>query len=322
MPTIAIIGSGLIGETHAGCLHALGANVKLFYDLDRERAEDLADRFQATVASSTGEIFADITIDAVYICTHHDTHAPLVIAAAKAKKHVFLEKPMALTRADLDAITEAIDTAGVRCMTGFKLRYYPLAEKARAFIDAPLMLSAQVSDNRWPDDSWANDVKKGGGNVLSQGCHAIDLVCHFARSKPIRVYAEGGNLHHKKLELVDALTLTLSFESGAVASVSIGDTGLTPTLGKFSFTASDGNKSFLLYDRLLRLDVRTDEAVEHYRNSAEEGFFRENKEFVTALREGREPSSTHLDGYRASMILLEAIASARTHQPRDLTHLP
>lgn len=321
MQGIAIIGCGLIGETHAESLDSLGAEFRYFYDIDPERAEALAARFAGTVAKDLDQIFEDPGVTAVYICTHHDTHAPIAIQAAKSRKHIFLEKPMALTLVDCQAIVDAVEASGVKCMTGFKLRYYPLAQKAISLIKTPVVISAQVSDNRWPDDHWANDPIKGGGNILSQGCHAIDLVNNFANSKPIRVFAEGGNLHHPKNKITDALAITLTYESGAIASVTISDTSLIPSLGKFSFSVSDGGTSFLLYDRLLKLDVNTALSSEHYRNNIEEGFLRENKEFLNSLRDDRKPATDHWDGFRATAILLEAIESARTHEPRSLAYL-
>src|SRR5207248_7243629 len=122
---------------------------------------------------------------------------------------------------------------------------------------------------RWPDDSWANDPIRGGGNVLSQGCHAVELLSYLAGAKPIRIYAEGGNLHHPNIPLlfkegagsmsdhaggfVDAMAATIAYDNGAVASLFVGDVGMTEHNGKFSFQAMNGRKTVHLYRRLTRM---------------------------------------------------------------------
>src|SRR5437764_1247394 len=103
MARIAIIGCGLIGETHAECLAALGSQATTFADIDFERAKSLADKFGGEAADVQSAI-RDPNIDAVYICTYHDSHASLAIEAARNGKHIFLEKPMALTEKECYAI--------------------------------------------------------------------------------------------------------------------------------------------------------------------------------------------------------------------------
>src|ERR1700733_9739270 len=263
MLNIAIIGSGLIGETHAKCLAELGVPPALFVDVDISRVERLAALYSASATDDPLEAIRNPNIDAVYICTYHDTHAPLAIEAARHGKHIFLEKPMAITEKDCRAIVEAVNLApatlllnekgSIVCMTGFKLHYYSLARKAKELIGIPLALSAHVIDKRWPDDSWANDPVIGGGNVLSQGCHAVEMLLTLSGSKPIRIFAEGGNLQHPGFDIIDTMSATISFENGAVASLLIGDTGEVPRDGKFDFIAANGRESVHFYNRLTEL---------------------------------------------------------------------
>jgi len=333
MPNIAILGCGLIGETHARCLAELGAPLTLFADTNFARAEYLAASYSGIAVDDPIAAIQSPEIDAVYICTYHDTHAPLAITAAKAGKHIFLEKPMAISEHDCRNIVSAVKEAGVLCMTGFKLHYSSLARKAKVLIQNPLVLSAQVMDKRWPDDSWANDSQKGGGNVLSQGCHAVEILCYLAGSKPIRIFGEGGNLHHKKLPLrkgegvgvgsgfIDTMAATVSFENGAVASLVIGDSGETPHDGKFSFQAMNGIRSIHLYHRLTELSYFDGECEQIF-SGEEDGFLNENREFLSAIMDGRQPETNEMDGLRAEMILLRGFESIRTGKPQSLIDLP
>ncbi len=129
--TSRYIGCGLIGEIHAKCLLELGVRPTLFADVELTRAKNLASICSARHTNDPIEAIRDSDIDAVYICTYHDTHAPFAIEAAQHGKHIFLEKPMALTEKDCRAIVDAVQKTGMLCMTGFKLHYYSLAEEKR-----------------------------------------------------------------------------------------------------------------------------------------------------------------------------------------------
>jgi predicted dehydrogenase len=321
MPNIAIIGCGLIGEIHAKCLSDLGVHPALFADVDISRAKTLASMYSARFTDDPIEAIRDSDIDAVYICTYHDTHAPFAIEAARHGKHIFLEKPMALTEKDCRAIVDTVQKTGMLCMTGFKLHYYSLARKAKELIGRPLALSAHVVDQRWPDDHWANDPIRGGGNVLSQGCHAVELLTYLAGAKPIRIFAEGGNLHHFSMgSFVDTMAATITYENGAVATLLIGDSGEMPHDGKFTFQAMNGNETAHLYNRLTSLSYFDGEKELIY-SSEEDGFLNENREFLDAISEHRTPETNVTDGLRAEMILLRGIESMRTHTPQSLTDL-
>src|SRR5437588_150285 len=76
-----------------------------------------------------------------------------------------------------------------------------------------------VMDTHWPDDFWGQDAVKGGGNVLSQGCHAMDLLCYLNRSEPVTIYAEGGTYTHHDTSVIDNMVTTIRFTNGHLASV-------------------------------------------------------------------------------------------------------
>jgi predicted dehydrogenase len=327
MLNIAIIGSGLIGETHARCLSELGVPPALFVDVDISRAKRLAALYSAPATNDPLDAIRNPNIDTVYICTYHDTHAPLAIEAARLGKHIFLEKPMALTESECRAIVDAVnltpaplllsERGSIVCMTGFKLHYYSLAKKAKELIGTPLVLSARVIDRRWPDDSWANDPIRGGGNVLSQGCHAVEMLLTLSGSKPIRIFAEGGNLHHPRLDIIDTMSATIAFENGTVASLLVGDVGESPHDGKFDFMAMNGSRTVHLYNRLTELSY-FDGNREQLFTSDEDGFMNENREFLAAIAEERKPETNELDGRRAQWVLLRGVESIRTGMPQSL----
>ncbi len=320
----AIIGCGIYGAEHARFLAGNpGAKLVAAADIDAARAEDFAKKFGAVYATTDiAKVWTDPNVDAVWVCTQHDTHAKLVAAAAAAGKHIFVEKPLALTMADCDSAVAAVDAAGVVGMTGFKFRFFPAVQAARAFLARPLLTVAQVIDDRWPEEFWANDPVKGGGNVLSEGCHIVDLVLHMHPAPAVRVYAEGGNRQHPTRDIVDTAALTLAFADGAVANVAIGDVGLPPHASKFAIQQSDGQRSFSLHQRLNALVTRADKQVTEHPVHPEAGVAAIDTAFLQSIAEGRPSPCSIRDGRRATAVLLAAIESLRTHRAVDLATVP
>ena len=318
---VAVIGCGSMGEIHAGCLSRVdGVRLHAFCDIDVSRAAALSAKFPGSYATADHErVLKDGAVDAVYICTHHDTHGPLAIRAAEEHKHVMMEKPLALTLEECRAVGNAVEKHGIRFMTGFKMRYYPSVARARRFIPSPLVTIAQMMDARWPDDFWANDPGKGGGNILSQGCHTMDLVCHLSGSSPVRIYAEGGNFSHPGIDIVDNLVATIRFANGSVASVAIGDSGQTPFVSKFSCQLTDGRKTAHLRDRLKTVTMFDGESTSESVDPEEYGFIEENNDFIRSLRSGTPPPITHVDGLRATLLVLRAFESLRTGLPQTVS---
>jgi predicted dehydrogenase len=318
--TLAIIGCGTIGEEHARCLAALpGASLRAFCDTDESRAAALSELHPGSYHTAhPARIIADDSIEAVYICTHTDSHASLGIAAAQARKHIMMEKPLALTEKECYDVAEAVDRAGILCMTAFKLRFYSCVRKVHQAIPAPTVAIGQMMDERWPAEFWGNDPVRGGGNVLSQGCHSVDLLYYLVGAEPVRVYAEGGNIHHPTHAITDTLLATILFANGAVGTLVQGDAGRVPSLSKFSFQVMDGVRTAHLYNRLMTAVLWDGKESQRYDTDHEEGMLEENRAFLTALQQRTPPPLTVRDGVRATLVLLRAIESLTTHKPQTI----
>ncbi len=317
---IGIIGCGAIAVEHLEAIREVeGLEPFAYCDIAQERARALLDRFGGAYATDdVGLMMADDRVDAVYICTYHDTHLPFALAACEAGKHVMMEKPMDLSVDGCRRIGEAVEESGVTLMTAFKLHYYPMVERARQFLPEPVVVTAQVFDARWPDEFWAQDPVKGGGNVQSQGCHAMDLICYLNGSEPRTVHAEGGVFSHGAESPIDTITATVRFANGRIGSVTIGDCGQTPLLSKFSAQLVGGGRSVHLHDRLRRGHFFDGESSEEMIDARELGMIEENRRFVEALRTATPPPTTHRHGLRATAMIAAAFASIRTGQPQPV----
>jgi predicted dehydrogenase len=320
--TIGIIGCGYIGSEHAKALAQLEDNrIAAFCDVVESRAQEYRQTYGGDYATTDPHrVIADPSIQAVYVLTQHDSHADLCVEAARAGKHVLVEKPLALTVDDCLRVGRAVKETGITLMTGFKMRYYDLVLQARELMPKPLMLTMQMVDNRWPGDMWANDPIKGGGNVLSQGCHSCDLLRFMARSDPVEVYAAGAN-YYQPTGVVDNLCATFKFANGTSASWVQGDCRVPSFVSKFFLQAYEMDRSITLTDRLTRMVVHSaaDGVVET--RSTETGFVEENRAFLRALRDGLPAPIDHRDGLLATLMVLQAFASIRSGKPEPVASL-
>ena len=190
-------------------------------------------------------IFDDPQVNAVVITTRHDSHARLVCEALRAGKHVFVEKPLALTLDELAEIEAAFgQRPDLQLMVGFNRRFAPQVKRIKALLDGVKGSKAfvmTVNAGKIPPEHWTQDPAVGGGRILGEACHFIDLL-RFLAGSPI--------VHHSRTPMEAATADTASIQLG-FADGSIG------TIHYFA----NGNKSFpkerlevFAGGRILRLD--------------------------------------------------------------------
>ncbi|MGE3182086.1 MAG: bi-domain-containing oxidoreductase [Phycisphaerae bacterium] len=172
-------------------------------------------------ASDFEQVLADDRIDAVVIATRHDTHARFSAEALKAGKHVFVEKPLALTDEQLDSLVAVARTSDRILMPGFNRRFSSLSKAVRdVFADrkGPVEINCRVNAGELKSDSWYQDADEGGWRIVSEGCHWVDLIQYLAGSPVERVYAEmvgGGTPGHQN----DNIVVTMRLADGSIATL-------------------------------------------------------------------------------------------------------
>ena len=210
---------------------------------------DYADRHGVpVVATDAAAVFDDPDIDAVLIATRHDLHAPLALRALEAGKHVFVEKPLALTVADCDAIVAKAAAARRIVMVGFNRRFAPSAVQARstfADVRAPRMLLYRVNAGALPEGHWLLDPQQGGGRLVGEGVHFFDFARWFIGADPIAVRAaatRAGGLSDP-----DNIAATLEFVDGSIAVIQYVSRGATG-LGKERVEVFGGGRTAVIDD--------------------------------------------------------------------------
>ncbi|HET7697869.1 MAG TPA: Gfo/Idh/MocA family oxidoreductase [Vicinamibacterales bacterium] len=190
-PRVAIVGCGLIGEKRSRAL--AGAQLTVCADVRRDRAEALARTVPgASATDDWRDAVARADVDIVVAATVNDALAPVAIAALGAGKHVLIEKPAGRSVAEVDAVAAAASRAGRRVRVGFNHRYHPALRKARALVEADALGEMMFVRGRYGhggrvgyDREWrADPAVAGGGELIDQGVHLIDLARWFLGDFP------------------------------------------------------------------------------------------------------------------------------------------
>jgi len=196
-------------------------------------AHDVGRRFGfAEAVSNVEQVLDDPNINIVVIGTRHDLHAQLAREALERNKNVFVEKPLALNDEQLDAVLEAASTSSGRLFVGFNRRFSPSAEQAKQHFakrDTPLSVLYRVNAGHIPKEHWTQDAHEGGGRIVGEVCHFVDLMQFFTGAPPVSVFAEPVSAKSPKIIDADSVFITLRFadgSNGAIAYLSEGDKSL------------------------------------------------------------------------------------------------
>ena len=196
-------------------------------------AHDVGKRFGfAFAVSSAEEVLDDVNVNLVLIGTRHNLHAELVRKALERNKPVFVEKPLALNDEQLDSVLQAAGSSPAQLIVGFNRRFSPLAQRAKEFFkdrETPLSMLYRVNAGRIPKEHWAQNADEGGGRIVGEVCHFIDLMQFLTGAPPVSVFAESISAKSSKIVDADSVFITLRFadgSNGAVAYLSEGDRGL------------------------------------------------------------------------------------------------
>ena len=290
-PRLGVIGAGQFAKgVLLPAFRAAGAEIAAFCTSSGISARSVAERYGARFCTSDpAEIVGAEDLDAVLIATRHDQHAPLALQALAAGKAVFVEKPLALREEDLAAIA-ALGRGGEapRLMVGFNRRFSPLAVRCRAHfagVRDPLHVLCRVNAGQLPADSWVYDPVQGGGRILGEVCHFVDLACFLTGARPARVHATPLPVPGTPDPARDSVEVTLAMEDGSVAAIHYLTQG-DPSVAKEYVEVHGGRRSAIL-DNYRSLSLHQDGRRRRKRllNQAK-GHAEEVAAFVAAVRTG------------------------------------
>jgi len=269
----------------------------------------------AGAATNSEQLFADEAVAAVLIATRHNLHAPLVLRALEAHRHVFVEKPLCLTRAELAQIEAALPNSRGSVQVGFNRRFAPAAIGLRKLLRAapgPKTASFRVMAGPLEPTSWFANHQESGGRVLGEACHFFDFFCFLFESRPVRVSAQTVWPAAGRLPFPDSVTAQVEFADGSCGQLvysAEGDTSWpkeTCTVFGAGFTAELQNFKTLVVNRRRK---RTTEALDGKGHAPQMAAW-------TAFLRGESPHPVPFEATRRSMLLtfaaVDAIQQGRT----------
>lgn len=192
-------------------------------------SKNIADKFGFSYATSENKtIIEDPYIDCLVIATRHDLHSALVIEGLKKGKTVFVEKPLCIKEEELGQIINTYKKSYGKLMIGFNRRFSPFVIKLMEFYAnrvGPIIINYRINAGYLSGSHWLNDINEGGGRIIGEVCHFIDLLNFITSSKPIRLFAE--MTETEEANASQNLVVMIKFQDNSVGTINynaIGDT--------------------------------------------------------------------------------------------------
>lgn len=308
----ALIGAANIARwAHMPALRSAGASLRAVQSSSGARGKSYAKRYGAAYCTTDlGQILGDPEVDAVLITSRNQHHAREALAALAAGKHVFVEKPMALTEDECTALVVAVRDSGRQLAVGFNRRFAPdyvALKRQLARRRGPAVLNCRVSSPGISGSFWMADPAIGGA-ILGEACHFVDLFAWLLGSEAEEVSAFSLPTGSADPIGENNVAATFRFADGSVATLAYCTVGsatsggerieaFAPGLG----AVSENFKEFTSATALRRTSRRW---------FAEKGYRAQMKAFVSAIRDGRPVEADVRDGARATITCLRLMASA------------
>lgn len=324
MIKIALMGAGRIGALHARNIAASDeARIHVVYDTSAAAAQALADRYGATAVDSADRVFEDAQVDAVFICSPTDTHVPFSERAVRSGKAVFCEKPIDLNLESVMSIVALLREYPVTFMTGFHRRFDASTRRIREHVDTGRVgeLEFMRVMSRDPGPPPPAYVARSGGIFRDMTIHDLDLCRWLTGREFTRVFARGFNLFDAGTKAegdFDTATATLWDDKGfsvVLQNSRRSNGGFDQRIEVMGSAASVGMENVpLTQTRLILPDgLKCDVLPDHFPQRYGGAYVAQLAEFLSAVKEGRQPMTTAVDGV-AALQLADACALSAANQ--------
>lgn len=349
----AVVGIGKVTDLHARALvHLKESSFTAVCGRSREKTEEYASRYKVSAYTDVAEMVSREKIDAVIVCTPHPNHREPAIAALEAGAHVLVEKPLASSLEDCDAMLEASNRCGKQLGVICQRRWYlPAMRVKRAIVEGKIgePVFGTIHMLGWRDeayyqsDPWRGTWKgEGGGVLVNQAPHQLDMLQWFM-GEIEECYGIWSNLNHPYIEVEDTANAILKFKNGAVANIIASNSQKPGIYGKVHVhgkngasvgVQTDGGAMFVAgmssileppvndlwtvpgEEAMLRQWVKEDSDFFHSLPNAMDYFHERNiEDFLQALLEARKPLITGEEGRVTVEIFTAIYRSTRDGKP-------
>ena len=334
-----IIGCGMIAKFHARAIADIkGAKLVGCFNRTIDKANALAAEFGGQATDNLDAMLARPDIDIVTICTPSGAHMEPAIAAAKAGKHVIVEKPLDVTLKRCDAMIDACAKAGVKLGTIFPSRFHKSSQLLKKAVDEGRFGQLTLGDAyvKWyrtqayyDSGAWRGTWKlDGGGALMNQAIHSVDLL-QWLMGPVVEVSAYTNTLAHERIEVEDVATATLRFASGALGVIEATTAAFPGSLKKIELSGSQGmavlEEESIIKWQFAKMSKRDQQLLDEMQNRTKTGggaadpaaighqahaeLFRE---FIKAVKDKKNPNLDGSEGRRSVELILAIYKSAKT----------
>ena len=319
---IGFVGAGGIAGAHFNNLEQIkDAQPVAFSDLDRDRVEAAARRFDGKAYTNPLKMLEDETLDAIYVCVPPHAHKNFEILAAQKGCALFIEKPVSNKVGAAEKVAQAIEDAGVLSSVGYHFRYFEATERAQKLLAQKSSSDVALAYGRWlggfPGPAWWRNLEQSGGQLNEQATHIVDLA-RYLIGEISEVYCVSAlremHKHFENSTVPDVTALTVKFDSGAVGHFS--------TASLFNGFDEVG-LDLAIHEQMLQLRGNTlkvlgggkGETAEY--SHANNPYFDEDEAFVKAVQSGKRTliKSTYADALKTLRVTLAANKSMKTGRP-------
>lgn len=311
-PVVGFIGAGSFAQNYLLPAVKDKAQLAIVATARPNNARHIADKYGfAGCTGNADEVFANKDINTIFIATRHDTHAAYVMEALKHNKNVFVEKPLCLTEEDLYTIKDLYAKSNVQLMLGFNRRFSPYTETLRSFISRadnsgvsnPVSINYRINAGIIAADHWVHDPAVGGGRILGEVCHFIDLCTFIANSQVVSVSANVLNTAEGKM---DTLTISMSFANGSIGNISYYSNG-QKDLSKERLEVFSGGVVAVIDD--FKSITTYGKSVSEKSGKQDKGHSKEVELFLNSIREGKNAPIAFDEIFHSMLVTFKVLES-------------
>lgn len=312
---IGIIGSGNFTQmVMLPSLSKTKADIKYICSSKGVSSTTLAKKHNiANSSTNYKDMLQDSEVDMVMVMTRHNSHAPMVIESLESGKHVFVEKPLALNQEELDKIAKAHQESGKSVNVGFNRRFSPFAAKMKAIVGAgqePMNVIATMNAGAIPKDVWVHDMEVGGGRIIGEACHFIDLISYLTSGKVTEVMMNAMGVNPQ--EDTDTASILLKYDNGSTGVINYFANG-SKLYSKERVEVYSQERTLVL-DNFRTLKGYGTKGFSKMKSTQDKGHNQQFKLLVEHLKEGKGALIPFDSLYNTTKASFAAIESLKTHQ--------
>jgi len=272
--------------------------------------------FQSTY-NAAEKVISDKNTNTIFILTRHDTHAKYILDTLDSDKHIFTEKPLAITEKELESIKQKYlnSNQDKSLMVGFNRRFSPYIKKLKSIFTSEQIkaINMRINAGNLPADHWVNDKATGGGRIIGEACHFIDLASFIADSTIESVFAQAMDSPNG---MQNTVNINLKFINGSIANISYFSNG-NKMMPKEYIEVFSNNTSIVINDfKNMRIYGKSVKKIKY--KGQDKGHKQELIEYFKAIRNGEPCPIPFEESYHSTLATFKAIQSIKENRPIKL----